>query len=680
MLITSKSGASLAKLAFVRIVFAENLEYTLGARDLLDGVNLELRHGDRLALVGANGSGKTTLMRLLMGELEPVRGRVHRPVGVHLELLPQDPQYGPSDTVESVLKQGLARVQAMEAELAQLETSLADPSIYHRWEELHERFEAIGGYQQRSRYEAVLKGLRFEGREQEKTSVLSGGESRRLALGALLLSGSDALLLDEPTNHLDLEMVAWLVNFLQSFGGATVTVSHDRQFLDRVTQRVAWLRRGQLKLYEGNYSAFRRERSIQEEQEAREYANWLKEKERREGILEQAQRWAHSSAKHAKRMHSLEARMEQFMEEAVQAPDTDDPSVRIRFPVEHEATAERVLEGWDLQKTIGGRALFNLPNLLVRNRERIAVIGPNGAGKTTLLKVLLGLLPSDHPAGRVKTGPGVRVGYYDQKLSGIGSNLIAPPLPTGTVGGGGWGVGADPELTLFETLYRLLGEKAHAALGGWMFPYEAQFKQVGNLSGGERARLALLSLSLQQANLLVLDEPTNHLDLETVEALEQALLSYPGTLLLVSHDLFFLDQLATRTWHLGGGQFADYPAPPSEYLERRNAKVVPSKVEGQGSRVARQAEGQNPDSKPQSPGSKPLTRVKGRWHLERERERLETLIADLEAQIQAVLTKANEPSLHHLEYAQIAEEQQNLETKLNQAFGQWAEVSEQLEA
>ncbi len=640
----------------MRIVLAENIECTLGARDLLDGVNLELRHGDRLALVGANGSGKTTLMRLLMGELEPTRGRVHRVEGVHLELLPQDPQYGPEETVASVLKRGFDRIKAMEAELARLETSLADPDTYHRWEELHERFEAIGGYQQRSRYEAVLKGLRLEGREQEKTSVLSGGETRRLALGALLLSGSDALLLDEPTNHLDLEMVAWLVNFLQSFGGATVTVSHDRQFLDRVTQRVAWLRRGKLKLYEGNYSTFRRERLIQEEQEAREYANWLKEKQRREGILEQAQRWAHSSAKHAKRLHSLEARMEQFMEEAIQVPDTDDPTVRIRFPLEEPPTAERVLEGWDLQKTLGERVLFQIPNLLVRNGERIAIIGPNGAGKTTLLRVLLGLLPSDHPAGRVKTGPGVRIGYYDQKLSGF-----------------------DPELTLFETLYRMLGEKAHAALGGWMFPYEAQFKQVKNLSGGERARLALLSLSLQQANLLVLDEPTNHLDLQTVEALEQALLSYPGTLLLVSHDLFFLDQLATRTWHVYDGQFADYPAPPSEYLERRNAKVVPSKVDGQGARAGRQAERQHPDSKPQTPGSKPLTRVKGRWHLEREKERLEAQIADLEAQLQAVHTRAGQPGLHHSEYAQIAQEQQNLEAKLNRVFEQWAEVSEQLE-
>ena len=629
------------KLGVMRIVLAENVEYTLGARDLLDGVNLELRHGDRLALVGANGSGKTTLLRLLTGGLEPARGRIVKPEGVYLELLAQDPQYGPEETVEGVLKSGFARIEAMETQLAALESGLADPDTYERWERLHERYEAVGGYQRRSRYEAVLKGLRFEGREAEKTNVLSGGELRRLALGALLLSGADGLLLDEPTNHLDIEMVAWLENFLGAYGGAALTVSHDRAFLDRVTARVAWLRRGALKLYEGNYSAFRKERALQEELEARGYANWVREKERREEILEQARRWAPSSEKHAKRMHSLEARMEQFMEDAKEAPEADDAVVRIRFPIEKTVTAERVLEGWDLEKTIAGRKLFSLENLLVRSGERVAIIGPNGAGKTTLVRTLLGLVPSDNPAGRIRTGPGVRIGYYDQKLSGF-----------------------DPELTLFETLYRMLGEKAHAALGAWMFPYDAQFKQIKNLSGGERARLALLSLSLQQANLLVLDEPTNHLDLETVESLEKALLAYSGTLLLVSHDLLFLNQLATRTWRVRGGQFDDYPGPPREYLERRDPEVVP---ERESAGVA---------SLPAQPSNK---RVKGKWHLEREKERLEGLVSDLESRIAAVHARAEEPGLHHTEYANIAEEGERLEAELSAALESWAEVSGTLE-
>lgn len=626
----------------MRIVLAENLEYALGTRDLLQGVNLELRHGDRLALVGANGSGKTTLLRLLTGALEPSRGRIARLEGVYLELLPQDPQYEPAATVKSVLQSGFARIEAMEQQLAALEVRLDDPPTYERWERLHQRYEAVGGYQRRARYAAVLKGLRFEGREEEQAAVLSGGELRRLALGALLLSGADALLLDEPTNHLDLEMVDWLEGFLGAYGGATLTVSHDRAFLDRVTQRVAWLRQGRLTLYQGNYSAFRQQRALQEEQEAREYANWVKEKERREDILEQARRWAPSSAKHARRMHSLEARMEQFLEGAPDSPMAEDAGLRVRFPLERELSTERVLEGWSLEKSLAGRKLFALENLLVRKGERIALIGPNGAGKTTLLRTLLGLTPSDRPAGRVRTGPGVRVGYYDQKLSGF-----------------------EPELTLFETLYRMLGEKAHAALGAWRFPYEAQFKRVRELSGGERARLALLALSLQQANLLVLDEPTNHLDLETVEALEKALLEFEGTLLLVSHDLFFLDRLATRTWHLREGQLSDYPGPPQEYLERVAAQRSPEPSPG-------------PAPAP-GPGSPPK-RVKGRWHLEREKERLEASIAELEDRLAEVHAQAAQPGLHHTEYARIAQAQERLGAELETAFERWAEVLGQLEA
>jgi ATP-binding cassette subfamily F protein 3 len=616
----------------VRVLFAENLEYSLGARDLLEGVSLELYHGDRLALVGANGSGKTTLLRLLVGELEPGRGRVHKAEGIHLERLEQDPHFGPEDTVESVLKRGFSRLERLEAELGRLEAHLADPEVYRRWEELHGRFERLGGYRRRSNYTSVLKGLRLEGREGERAAVLSGGEARRLALGALLLSGADALLLDEPTNHLDLEMVEWLVGFLEGYGGATLTVSHDRHFLDRLTRRVAWLRRGRLRFYEGNYSAFRAQRAAQEEQEAREYAGWLKEKGRREDILEQARRWAPSSAKHARRMHSLEARLEQFLQQAPPEPEGPDAALRMRFPIENPGP-ERVLEATRLRKGFSGRKLFEIEHLRVSRGERIALIGPNGAGKTTLLKVLLGQLPSDDPAGRILTGPGVRIGYYDQKLSGF-----------------------DPELSLFETLYRLLGEGAHAALGAWMFPYEARFKPVGKLSGGERARLALLSLSLRQANLLVLDEPTNHLDLDSVEALEQALLAYGGTLLLISHDLFFLDRLATRTWYLRDGRFEDYPAPPGEYL-RRKVVVVP-----EPSRPA--------PTKPQP------KREKSKWHLERERERLEAAIAELEAQLQALHAEANRMGLSPQDYARIAAQEAEMQQRLEGLYARWGELAD----
>lgn len=545
----------------MRIVLAENLEYTLGARDLLAGVNLELRHGDRLALVGANGSGKTTLMRLLVGALEPTAGRIHRSEGVHLELLAQDPLYDPNDTVESVLKRGFARVRAMEAELARLEAHLADLEVYQRWEALHERYQAIGGYQQRARYEAVLKGLRFAGREQEKASVLSGGEARRLALGALLLSGADALLLDEPTNHLDLEMTAWLVGFLQSYGGAILTVSHDRRFLDQVTQRVAWLRRGQIRLYEGNYSAFRRERALQEEQEAREYANWLKEKERREGILEQAQRWAHSSAKHARRLHSLEARMAQFMEEAVQAPEAGDPSLRIRFPLEKEATAERVLEGWELQKTLGGRPLFYIPHLLVRKGERIALIGPNGAGKTTLINLIAGMLPPSRGQLRFQGENITHLPAHQRVHRGLARTFQITNLFKN------YTVRTNLELAVqaragssFRFWQPVAREKhlTEAALAvAEQVGLAGRFERVvGQLSHGEQRQLEVGLALASRPRLLLLDEPMAGLGAEESERMVAliAQLAQHHTILLVEHDMGAVFRLARRISVLVYGQ------------------------------------------------------------------------------------------------------------------------------
>ena len=617
----------------MRVVYAENLEYHLGGRDLLDKVSLELGLGERLALVGANGAGKTTLLRLLSGELEPSAGRIHRAPGAYLALLPQDPQYGPGVTLEAVLKSGFERLERLERELAGLERSLADPHTYHRWEELHARFQALGGYTRRSRYQAVLKGLDFVGREGVEARVLSGGEARRLALGAVLLSGADALLLDEPTNHLDLDMREWLADYLRGYGGALVLVSHDRHFLDGLAQRVALLKDGQLRLYEGNYSAFRAKRRLQRQEEERRYQNWLDQEKRLKAILEQAKAWAHSSEKHAIRKLAVERRYQKFLQTEPLSPERDTQAMGMRFPA--LPSPERVLEALSLEKALSGRRLFSLESLVVRRGERIALLGPNGAGKTTLLKVLLGLLPSDNPAGRVRTGVGVKVGYYDQGLSGF-----------------------DPDLTLYQTLYRMLGEEAHAALGAWRFPYDAQYKRVAHLSGGERARLALLWLSLQEANLLVLDEPTNHLDLETVEALEEALGRYEGTLILVSHDLFFLDRLATRTWHLREGVFTDYPGTPSALL-------------------ARVKERQPEPAKPRS--AEPGKKAKGRWHKERQREELEAAIAELEARLQAVHEGANTPGLSHQEYAEIAAQQTRLEAELTALYTRWEALSLELE-
>ena len=621
----------------MRLVRAENLSYALGGRDLLDGLDFELLRGDRVALVGRNGSGKTTLLRLLAGELEPHGGRVLRGVGATLAATRQDPRFG-GETVREVLRQGFARLERMEARLAELETRLDDPAVYAAWEELHARFEAAGGYTREARYRAVLGGLRFAGREGEPAGRLSGGEARRLELGRALLTAADGLLLDEPTNHLDVEMRAWLAGFLSEREGGLLFVSHDRWFMDRLARRVAHLERGRLNVYDGNYGAFQAARAEKEALQRRAWENWENRRRELEKSLEQARRWAHSSEKQAVRKRALETRYERLLAEEPPRPEAAGRSVRIRF---HAARSpDRVLEAAALEKGFGGRRLFRVENLTVRRGERIALVGPNGAGKSTLLKMLLGGLPSDDPAGFVRTGPGVRVGYYDQKLSGF-----------------------DEELTLFETLHRLVGDKeAHNLLGAWLFPYEAQFKRVADLSGGERARLALLNLALAEANLLVLDEPTNHLDLETIEALEEALTRYEGTLIVVSHDLAFLKHLTARTWRVRDGSFTDALRPPDAPADAAAPAVAAPP----------------PATKP-GPAGRPR-RKKSRWHVEREIERLEAEIEDLHGRLAALHARAAEPGLSHEDYAAIAREEAELKEALAACETAWERAVEELEA
>ena len=623
----------------MRVLAANKLEYAVGGNDLLLGVEFSLYLGDRVALVGRNGSGKTSLLRILNGELEASRGTINLAPGVQTALLAQEPQYPAGSTLRQVLERGFARLEAMEQELLGLEARLSDPETYSRWDQLHQRFEAAGGYTRAARYRSVLKGLAFEGREDHQASELSGGEARRLALGEVLLSGADILLLDEPTNHLDLGMRDWLAGFITNFGGALMLVSHDRGFLDRVVKKVAWLRRGKLLWYQGNYSSFRGQREKQEAQELKNYQAWQKEKERLEAALAEFRRWAASSEKMAARKDAMESRVERFLLEAPPVPVHAEGVVRMRFPA--DAGPERVLEGVGLEKSLSGRRLFRVESLVVRRGERVAIIGPNGAGKTTLLKVLLGLLPSDDPKGHLRTGTNVRVGYYDQKLSGF-----------------------DPDTTLYQTLYRILGEKAHAALGAWQFPYLAQFKKISALSGGERARLSLLALSLEEANLLVLDEPTNHLDLEATERLEEALSEYPGTLLLVSHDLYFLNRLATRTWHITDGVFTDYPGTPRAYLERQQSRAAPSLPPRTPSRI---------------PGVKPKEKPKGRWRLEREREALEQEIASLESGLGALRQMVGEAGLGPEEYTRLAGEMEGLEAQLAEKYQRWETLAQELE-
>jgi ATP-binding cassette, subfamily F, member 3 len=585
-----------------------------GEQTVLDGVHLELRPGERLALIGRNGAGKTTILRLLAGTEEPDAGEAFRRPEVTFGLLDQDARFegeeGTSLTIAAVADASFQDLDAMERDLAGWEArGLDDPDVYARWDELEARFARRGGYARRARRDAVLHALGFAGREDDLVARLSGGERTRLGLARLLMAQPDVLLLDEPTNHLDLAMRGWLEGFVARYPGAAVIVSHDRAFLDGACERTAEVDRGDLRVAVGNPTSYREFRAEQARIEARTRANEQRERERLATAAERMKRWAGQNEKLHRRAKAMERRVERY--EAEMLPDARPDAATTRFVFPCPEAADMVLHAEHLTARYA-RTLFEDVEVTVRRGERIAVTGPNGAGKTTLLRTIIGERPSDDPRARVQWGARVRVAYYDQDLGGM-----------------------DPEARLIDELVRLVGDvEAHDLLGRFMFPYLAQFKRVRDLSGGERARLALLKLTLAEANVLVLDEPTNHLDVEMIEALEAALTRYEGTLLLVSHDRRFLEAAATRVWEVDGGTFLDYEGDWRFYERKRAERRAAAAGAGDGPDAGTRGGQASPGAPPADAGADGDGRSP--WRLRRDLERWEAEIARLEAELDVV--------------------------------------------
>jgi ATP-binding cassette, subfamily F, member 3 len=621
-----------------------------GEQTVLAGANLELRPGERLALVGRNGSGKTTVLRLLSGSEAADGGEVLRRAELTWGLLDQEARLGatePTATIADVADAAFADLDAMESELQGLEAAgLDDGGRYAAWEDLHERFTRRGGYARRARRDAVLHALGFQGRAATQLEHLSGGERTRLGLARLLMAQPDILLLDEPTNHLDLEMRSWLASFLARYPGAAVVVSHDRDFLDGACDRTAEVDRGELRVAHGNPTEYREARIEQMRIEARTRANQRREHDRLEQAALRMKRWAGQNEKLHRRARAMERRVERYEAEMLDDARPDAATTRFRFSA--AACADTVLDVAHLSARYR-EPLFADVAAIVRRGERVVITGPNGAGKTTLLRTLLGERPSDDPRAAVRWGARVRVAYYDQRLGGL-----------------------DPENTLIDELIRMVGEReAHNLLGRFLFPYQAQFKRVGQLSGGERARLALLKLTLGEANVLVLDEPTNHLDVEMIEALEGALGDFEGTLLLVSHDRRFVERLATRVWRVAGGEFRDYPGDWSYYERKRREDIEAASIPEPAATPA--------PLRASAPGPAAAAR-RSRWQLQRDLERLEGEIVAQERELQEIRLAlgAAAPTTDPGQWAALGRRHDQLEGELLVAIAEWEAISDAL--
>jgi ATP-binding cassette subfamily F protein 3 len=509
------------------LITAANLSKAFGPDDIFSGVSLSIPGNARIGLVGGNGVGKTTLLRILLGEEEASSGVVHRAKNLRLGYLPQEAVTDSRRTLWDECLSALEGLTEMQQHLREMETSMAanpnDSSLIENYGALQHRFDHQGGFTFEHDIERTLTGLGFGKDEYSKPlNILSGGQRTRAVLARLLLSNPDLLLLDEPTNHLDIQAMEWLEAYLKSWGGAALMVSHDRYFLDQAAT-VIWEMTPGLEVYRGNYSAYLLQREERYERELKEYEAQQEFISKEEDFIKR-----NMAGQNTRQAQGRLKRLERLLEDARLAPPQQ--SRRIHFnlgSVDRSGDLVIRTNGLKIGYHDNHKVLINVPDLVLIRGEIAAVMGPNGAGKTTFLKTLLGELPP--LAGDVELGASVKVGYFAQAHEKLHLN---------------W--------TLIKEIQnaspRMLEPEVRNYLAKFLFTGDDVFKEISVLSGGERGRLALACLALQGANLLLLDEPTNHLDLPSQEILQRILAEFNGTVLLISHDRYLVDAVATQVW------------------------------------------------------------------------------------------------------------------------------------
>jgi ATP-binding cassette subfamily F protein 3 len=531
-----------------------NLSLRYGEKILFDNIGWTLSDRARVGLVGDNGTGKSTLLKAILGRAQVDSGSIEIPRGARLGYLPQDLVELGDGSVMDTLRQRCG-VAELETDLAECEASLAAlgeespelPETLARHERLIQAHAALDAYAFEARARRVLKGLGFaDGDADRPCGTFSGGWKMRIALSALLLQDPEILLLDEPTNHLDTESMEWLETFLKNSRCTLVTVSHDRRFLDNVATTIAELCRGNLTLYPGDYEAFLRQRDEREERRAREA-------EAQKEVIEKAERFISRFRYKATKAAQVQSRVRMLEKMETIRIDAPPPTVAFRFPAPPRSGL-LVLKGSQLGKDYGGKHVFAGVDLEIRRGEKIALVGVNGAGKSTLSRLLAGVEKPD--SGTVTRGHGVKLAFYAQEMA---DNMATE----GTV----WDEAC-------SVLSKTTPQERRDLLGAFLFSGDDIVKPVRVLSGGEKARLALLKVLLTESNVLVLDEPTNHLDPSTKERFQKALLDYAGTLVLVSHDRHFLDRLVERVVEIRGGQARIFLGNYSDFIAKRG-KIAP---------------------------------------------------------------------------------------------------------
>lgn len=603
--------------------------------NLLENLTFEIQEGECVAILGRNGCGKTTLFNILTGQMDYDSGEVYVNPNKKLGLISQIPRFPEGFTVEDVLRSAFADILRVRQKMELLEREMANGATdaqLREYDALTNRFQTGGGYDMDVEVDKICNGLGItpEQRSQEFSS-LSGGEKTRVNLARLLLEKTDILLLDEPTNHLDLNSVEWLEQYINTFKGTVLTISHDRYFIDQVADRVIEITEGHAEFYSGNYSFYMDEKQARFDLQLKQYEQEQAKLRQLGYTVERMKGWGINNRTLYRRAMSIQHRMERIRK--TEKPKKE-RTMKASFG-EKEFSGDIVFKMKNVSKSFGDRVLFSDVNLTVEGGERIALLGDNGTGKTTFIRCLLG---DEDCAGKIQFGPTVKFGYLPQIIHFD-----------------------HPERSLYDTMLyekNCTPQTARDRLGAFLFQGEDVFKQVGNLSGGEQSRLRLCMLMDEKINLLILDEPTNHLDIASREWVEAAIEEFEGVLLFVSHDRYFIEKFAERIWLLENGTIRDFPCGYQKYRSILEHEAAAKPVISSAPKPKKE--------KPKG-GTKDTDKLIRR--LEREIEKQEALIAQLEEKIEA-------SAADYQELTRLLNEKEDAEGMLMDLMEQWDAAQE----
>ena len=608
--------------------------------NLLQDLSFEIEEGERVAILGRNGCGKTTLFKIITGEMDYDGGEVYVNPNKKLGMISQIPHFPLGYTVEDVLRSAFREILAAKKKMEALESQMEQGATQEQlktYDSLVARFQAGGGYDMDVEVDKICNGLGITPAQRPQLfDSLSGGEKTRINLARLLLEKTDILLLDEPTNHLDLNSVEWLENYIKTFKGTVLAISHDRYFIDQIAQRVIEITEGHAEFYTGNYSFYMEEKQARFDLQLKQYEQEQAKLKQLGYTVERMKGWGINNRTLYRRAMSIQHRMERIRK--TERPKTE-KTMKATFG-EKDFSGDVVFKLKNLSKSFGDRVLFSDVNLSVEGGERIALLGDNGTGKSTFIKCLLG---EEDCQGKIQFGPTVKWGYLPQIIHFD-----------------------HPERSLYDTMLyekNLSPQQARDRLGAFLFQGEDVFKTVGTLSGGEQSRLRLCMLMDEKINLLILDEPTNHLDIASREWVEAAIEEFEGVLLFVSHDRYFIEKFAERIWLLEDGTIRDFRCDYRKYrsiLEHEAmAKVLPAAAP---TKVKKE--------KGKPGGTKETEKTVRR--LEREIDKQEKLVADLDRKIEAA-------AADYQELTRLLGEKEEAENILMELMEQWEQASAEME-